>query len=109
MTTGRQISSAVWQSLQKRLVGDRLRVYRAFETHGPCTTEALSTLIPMSILSVRPRTTELLQAGLVEIDEEASHEARCGSYRAVPLSLVRERAEALAARPAQLSFGGLNV
>ena len=56
-----------WERVKARLTVDRLRVHDLFAKYGPCTTRELSERSTMSILSVRPRTTELAQLGLVAL------------------------------------------
>jgi hypothetical protein len=65
--------SLTFEAVKARLAGQRLRVYDGYRIHGPCTTRVLSGLLQLSILSVRPRTTELLQIGfLAYIGREGS-------------------------------------
>lgn len=56
---------------QRLLTGQRMAVYRAWIAHGPATTRELAARSGINLLNVRPRTTELLQAGaLVEAEEQ---------------------------------------
>jgi hypothetical protein len=85
-----------WESIKRRIAGDRMRVYDAWTKHGPCTTEELFARSGIRILSLRPRTTELMQLGLVElvpVDRCAGiggridrHKAAGGVYRAVSIT-----------------------
>lgn len=56
-----------WLDVQRHVRGDRRRVYAAWQKHGPCTTEELARVTGISILTLRPRTTELHQMGLVDL------------------------------------------
>jgi hypothetical protein len=87
--------NATWKDIQSRLKGLRLRVYHAWVEHGPGTTREVSRLSGIEILTFRPRTTELVQLGLVESVEDpalqgrdAAHE---GTYRAVSLHTAMTR------------------
>lgn len=81
-----------FSSLRQRvLTGQRMQVYRAWIDHGPGTTREIAHRSGIDILNVRPRTTELLQAGaIVEYDDAAvsiSHGGfREGCYRVRLLS-----------------------
>ena len=87
-----------WESIKRRIAGDRLRVYEAWIKHGPCTTEELYARSGIRILSLRPRTTELLQLGLVVLvpaelraGSAAGHDRpknSGGVYRAVPIAMA---------------------
>jgi predicted transcriptional regulator len=87
-----------WEEIQGRLTGQRERVYRALLRVGPSTTEDLAAQIPMSILSVRPRITELYQIGLVALvvndPTRKTRGAREGVYRAIPVERARSDFEA---------------
>lgn len=87
--------NATWEHLQSSLDHRRRAVLHALRTHGPCTTRALATAMGWDILSVRPRVTELLQAGWVQALDLPGRE---GTYRALTDS------EAIAAR--QQATGG---
>ncbi len=51
--------------LQSRLGDLRLRVFEAWRRHGPGTTRAMAAQAGIDLLTFRPRTTELVQLGLV--------------------------------------------
>jgi hypothetical protein len=75
--------NAKFADLQDRLVGLRLSVWQAWKTFGPGTTRQVAQRSGIDILSFRPRTTELLQLGLVVLaGNEPGHE---GNYRAASL------------------------
>lgn len=73
-------------SIQDRIAGSRGVVYAAWAKHGPCTTEQLAERSQLSILSLRPRTTELVQLGFLCL-AETQDTAGAGVYR------VRTQAE----------------
>jgi len=50
--------NTTFDAIQAYLTGQRMRVYDGYRAHGPCTTRELASHIQISILSVRPRTTE---------------------------------------------------
>ena len=78
--TSAEIRNDQWRKIQKRLSGDCLKVHRAFQTHGPATTLDLASCAEISPWSVRPRTTQLLQMGLVQL---VGRQDREGVYAAV--------------------------
>jgi predicted ArsR family transcriptional regulator len=57
--------NATFAQVQKTIDGKREEVLVAWQEHGPCTTEQLAERSGISILTLRPRTTELLQMGFV--------------------------------------------
>lgn len=59
------IRNATWHSLQQSLRGRRLQVWRAWRRFGIGTTRQLAAHSGLDILTVRPRTTELCQLGLL--------------------------------------------
>ncbi len=61
------LRNETWASLQARVSGQRLAVLNAWRQFGDGTTEQLAALSGISILTVRPRTTELVDLGLVEL------------------------------------------
>jgi hypothetical protein len=67
-------------SIQNRIGGSRACVYAAWAKHGPCTTEDLARLSSISILSLRPRTTELFQLGFICLAEDQGGKGE-GTYR----------------------------
>jgi len=73
--------NATFADLQGRLTGQRARVHRAWCIYGPGTTAEVSALSKISILSFRPRTTELYQMGAIALHaHEPSPDG--GIYRA---------------------------
>jgi len=67
------------------LTGCRRTVFEALLAGEPCTTRELADRIGMSLLTVRPRVTELLQSGLVVLAGKRGHQ---GVYRGVRESEV---------------------
>jgi predicted transcriptional regulator len=51
-------------NLAEFLDGDRERVYRALQQHGPATTRELANRSGIDLLNVRPRITDLVDVGL---------------------------------------------
>lgn len=81
------IRNTNFKAIKGQLHAGRLQVWEGFRTHGPCTTSALSVRIGMSILTVRPRTTELINLGFVVLQERAGNE---GVYAALSEDKARE-------------------
>jgi hypothetical protein len=83
-----------FRDIQARVEGDRAEILNFLRAHGPLTTRALAEQMPRDILAVRPRVTELVQLGAVEICGAQGHE---GIYRALLLGewmeAVRSRKE----------------
>jgi hypothetical protein len=72
---------ATFADLQERLQGQRAAVFAAWKKYGPCTTQQLAASSGLSILSLRPRTTELFQLGFICLADEQPAWA-AGVYRA---------------------------
>ena len=68
-------------SLRDRLHNSRAQVYLAWVKHGPGTTRQVAERSRIDILTLRPRTTELLQMGALTV-EGSAHEPGQGVYRA---------------------------
>lgn len=84
------IRNETWADIQARLSEDRMTVYNGLLLHGPASTRGLARTLGMDVLSVRPRCTELLQLGLVELrgkDQDG------GVYAALPFAEARWRFE----------------
>ena len=77
--------NATWADLQMRVTGRRQQTLLALRKHGPCTTRALAAACAADVLAIRPRVTELIQLGLVQLvpGETRDHQ---GVYRALPLA-----------------------
>jgi len=92
-----------WDQLHGHLAGLRQQVYDAFAQHGPGTTREVSERSRISILTLRPRTTELVQLGFVEC-LGGSDDGREAVYIAVPPDVVRNRFEYWRRQPVQSEF-----
>ncbi|WP_309400197.1 hypothetical protein [Cerasicoccus maritimus] len=74
--------NATFESLQERLSKSRAQVLEAWQQHGPGSTEELAERSGISILSLRPRTTELYQLGFVVLADAQAANTTGASYRA---------------------------
>ena len=78
---------ANFEAIQARIHGDRRAVLDAWLAHGPGTTREVAQRSGIDLLTLRPRTTELVQLGFVVVDEgnpaELSPHKREGRYRAL--------------------------
>lgn len=74
------LRNATWEDLQDRVTGLRRMVLDAYRVLGATTTRRLATLAAMDILTVRPRTTELVQLGLLRLKSQSGLE---GVYEAL--------------------------
>jgi hypothetical protein len=96
--------NATWADVQTRVNGWRLSTLRALQAHGPCTTRALAAACSADVLTIRPRVTELIQLGFVQLvpGETRDHQ---GVYRALSAaetqSLFATRRAAALSRPVQ--------
>lgn len=78
------------------------RVWELLGKFGPCTTRQLAESSGMSLLTVRPRVTELLELGLVELSGRLGRE---GVYRQVAITTIQKKlAEEAHARSEQREF-----
>jgi len=98
--SAKHIRDRTFRELRGRLAGERRIVYQGFISHGPCTTRFLANAIALGILTVRPRATELLQAGLIELVGRTNRE---GVYRALSVREAADRVEN-ARRPQQMQM-----
>jgi len=64
------IRNATWDEVLTHVSEDMLRVHRAWKDYGPGTTRQVAERAGISLLTLRPRTTELYQLGLVECTGE---------------------------------------
>ena len=76
-------SKQTFADLQPLLDQRRAEVHAAWLAHGPTTTAGLAEASGISILTLRPRTTELYQIGLLELIGKEGHH---GIYRARTLA-----------------------
>lgn len=79
--------NATFAELQGRISGQREVTLQAWQQHGPCTTEQLAEKSGLSILTLRPRTTELYQMGFIRVVgdgpcADGHRPAKGGMYRA---------------------------
>ena len=72
--------NATFAQLQERLVGQRAAVLEAWRMHGPGTTEEVAQRAGISILTFRPRTTELGQLGFIVLTDAQPAKGE-GTYR----------------------------
>lgn len=78
---------ATFQGLRGDLAGMRKAVYEAWMVYGPGTTRDVAAKSGIDLLMLRPRTTELVQCGLLIVDPKLQvpadgHQGREGVYRA---------------------------
>lgn len=68
--------------ISEGLKGLRAQVHADLTLCGPCTTEALAGFMRYSVLTVRPRVTELIECGLAErVGRQEG--TGCGIYAAI--------------------------
>lgn len=91
--------NATFADLQERLTAQRAQVLEAWRTQGGCTTAELANRAGLPLLTLRPRTTELVQLGYVML-AEAGKQGHEGTYR------VRTEAELAAWFAAQQAEAG---
>lgn len=100
--------NATFASLQAKLAGQRAAVLQAWRTHGPGTTAEVCARAGLSILTFRPRTTELVELGFVCLTDDAGRK-NSGVYRVRTADEHRAwfAAQQIDARPGQrlLAFG----
>ena len=75
-----EIRNDNWQALRDRVSGLRGEVHASLLQAGPCTTRELAAKAGLSILTVRPRVTELVELGFAECAGRVHGE---GVYRAL--------------------------
>jgi alkylhydroperoxidase/carboxymuconolactone decarboxylase family protein YurZ len=78
------LRAETWANIQQRLIEGRMQVYSLYQRFGPCTTRELSERggEDLSIFTIRPRTTELIQLGLVAMVGRKDCQ---GVYAAIPM------------------------
>lgn len=79
------LRNATWREVLTHITEDMVRVHLAWQAFGPGTTREVAQRSGISLLTLRPRTTDLHKLGLVELVGAEKSE---GIYRHV------ERAEA---------------
>lgn len=92
-----------WDHVKAHLSGLRMQTYTAFVHYGPGTTREISERARISILTLRPRTTELLQLGFIEV-LGGTDDGREAVYIAVPESIAESRFEWFKTQPVQAEF-----
>ncbi len=108
------LRNETFESLQRLIPADLRAVLDGYKQHGSRTTGELSTLTGIGLLTVRPRTSDLVDLGLVLLDEPETlrrkneEHIRCGVYRAATDAEVRDALDA-AKRPAQQAQALMNV
>jgi hypothetical protein len=98
--------NATWDQVRGRLAGLRQATYEAYLRHGPGTTREIAGKSGISIFTLRPRTTELLDLNFVEVIDLEGHASSCPSsreavYAAIPLDAAQRRFEWLKSQPIQ--------
>jgi predicted DNA-binding transcriptional regulator len=103
METTTEVRDAVFRKLRGKLAGLRLTVYENMLRLGPRTTRELAEAMRLSILTVRPRVSELYELGLARM--EGTERGVEGRYMAVPLhDACRHAADAKEAEGKQLNM-----
>ena len=77
--TPAELRNKNYHDLRGELSGQRRAIFAAWLAHGPCRTDELAQQAQMNLLTVRPRTTDLYQMGLVKLVGTAGHH---GIYQA---------------------------
>jgi hypothetical protein len=98
--TPEEIRDAKWTEIENQVTGQREMVYTSLLACGRCTTEALAAAMEKSVLSVRPRVSELYDLGLVALVGKDGHN---GIYEAIPVFAARQQHEVR--RAARVSQG----
>lgn len=89
------IKTETFEKVIQRAEGIRMRIYELLCQAGPSTTRELARQNPgISILTLRPRLTELCQLGLVRcVGRKKDLFASEGVYEAVPLNEAKRQYE----------------
>ena len=101
------LRNETFESLQRLIPADLRAVLDGYKKHGPCTTAELAAHTGISLLTVRPRTTDLVDASLVVLDEKETmrrkkeERLRCGVYRMATDAEIRAAIEAAHSAPAE--------
>ena len=86
--SGAWVRDMAFGALRDELCGLRKVVHESLLIHGPCTTRELAELTGLDLLVVRPRVTELGQAGLAEVVGRVGRE---GVWAAVSVKTALDR------------------
>ncbi len=68
------LRNATWHEVLTHLTEDLVRVHLAWQAHGPGTTREIAQKSEISLLTFRPRTTDLYKLGLVVLVDSAAGE-----------------------------------
>lgn len=68
------LRNANWTEVQQHVTEDMRRVHAAWRDHGPGTTRQIAAKSGISLLTLRPRTTDLYQLGMVECTSRTGNE-----------------------------------
>lgn len=81
-----------WENVLKRVGGIRIEVWHLLRDHGPCTTRVLALKSgTLSVLTVRPRITELCQLGMAKcVGRHKDLMTSEGVYEAIPMEMAEE-------------------
>lgn len=99
--------NATWADIQSTLTGCRFQVMQAWRIHGPGTTREIANRSNIDILTLRPRTTDLLDLGLlelVEVEENRTCRQHEGIYRARTEEAARRWLEWRRSQPVQVEL-----
>lgn len=66
------LRNATWRDVLTHLTDDLVRVHLAWQAHGPGTTREIAQKSGISLLTFRPRTTDLYKLGLVVLVDSDS-------------------------------------
>lgn len=78
-----EFRDATFMGIRGSLDAKRASVYTAWMVYGPGTTRRVSGESGIDLLTFRPRTTELLQCGLITVVSGEAN-GREGVYRVTP-------------------------
>ena len=81
------IRDANWEQIRDHLAGPRQAVHAWLLAHGRATTNRIAQGTGISLLTVRPRVTELVQLGYAACT--GRNFCREGIYEAVPVEQAR--------------------
>ena len=94
--------NSTWGEIRDQLSGYRMAVHSAFVAHGPATTRDVAEKSRIPLLTLRPRVTELLTLGFLEL---VGDERGCeGVYRARTLEEARAHMEHMQRCPEQVEM-----
>ncbi|WP_414664891.1 hypothetical protein [Horticoccus sp. 23ND18S-11] len=97
-----------FDQVRGRVEGHRAAVLAAWCAHGPCTTRDLAERSGISILTLRPRTTELVELGFVQLTDLQPVKGE-GTYRAATpaeaAALFRRQQHAALSEQTDLALG----